>query len=157
MLRRMWGSGRIAGRSALEHTTSHLRVQAQECWVVLQVAATDHLIGKKQQMRPSNNWREAPVNKPRSPWRTLTPLFSLNHYMGQEPVRTQAMEEVSAMLLCQLPDQGGHSRNWFAGILPCLQGKFNHGCEDGGQPFRGTLTSWRNGPKEFHKVPQKGT
>lgn len=46
-----------------------------ECWVVLQVPATDHLTGKKQHMRPSNSWREAPVCC-WSPWRSLTPLFS---------------------------------------------------------------------------------
>lgn len=71
----MWESGRIAGSSALEHTTSHLRVQAQECWVVLQVGAADHLGGKKQHTKPSNSWREAPVCS-QSPWRSLTPLFS---------------------------------------------------------------------------------
>lgn len=37
------GSGRIAGSSALEHTSSSLRLHSsQECWMDLQVAAPDH-------------------------------------------------------------------------------------------------------------------
>lgn len=39
------------------------------------VSATDHLIRKKQQMRPSsNNWKRPHVCK-QSPWRTLTTLL----------------------------------------------------------------------------------
>lgn len=125
----MWGSGRIAGSSALEHITSPLRVQGQECWVVLQVAPADHLIGKKQQMRPSNSWREAPVCS-WSPWRSLTPSVPRwGRCLAEHKPYRRFLE-----CFCD-------SRNWFAGLLPCLQGKINHECEDGGRPFRGTLAN----------------
>lgn len=99
----------------------------------------------------SDNWREAPVSKPRSPQRTLTPLFSAGTRAWQDTSHGGGFWNAFVTTL----DQGGHSRSWFAGLLPCLQGKINHGCEDGRQPFRGTLTSWRNGPKEFHEVPKR--
>lgn len=74
------------------------------------------------------------------PMEEFNPHCSL---LGQEAGRTQVMEEVSECFWdsFQTGDEGSDSRNWFAGLLPCLQGKNNHEYEDGGQPFRGTLAS----------------
>lgn len=48
------------------------------------------------------------------------------------------------------------SRRCSARLCTCRQGKTAQGCEDGEQPFKGTLIGWRNGPAGMSWSSAKG-